>query len=80
MTHDEGPRFGGGMVVGWETPAMVIRYLNREAVAHRIGVKPDTLSRYKLPPPDAMIGTVRGWLPETIDEWNAARPGRGRRA
>ena len=24
-----------------------------------------------------MIGRTRGWLPETIDEWNANRPGRG---
>jgi hypothetical protein len=47
-------------------------------VAQRIGVKPDTLGRYKLPEPDAMIGTVKGWLPETIDQWQATRPGRGR--
>jgi hypothetical protein len=37
------------------------------------------LSRYKLPEADAMIGNVRGWLPETIDAWHAARPGRGAR-
>ncbi|MFC7447896.1 hypothetical protein [Rhodococcus daqingensis] len=48
------------------------------------------MSRYKLPPPDAIIGpinedgslprgTTRGWLAETIDEWNAERPGRGAR-
>ncbi|MCZ9634857.1 hypothetical protein RhoBH5_29595, partial [Rhodococcus sp. BH5] len=24
-------------------------------------------------------GSVRGWLPETIDKWNANRPGRGKR-
>ncbi|RVW00175.1 hypothetical protein [Rhodococcus xishaensis] len=59
-------------------------------LAGRIGVKPDALSRYKLPDPDVVIGTLnddgrvpsgsfRGWLPETIDEWNAHRPGRGAR-
>lgn len=32
---------------------------------------------YNLPEPDALIGATRGWLPETIDRWNAARPGRG---
>lgn len=59
-------------------------------VAARLGVEPSTLSRYKLPPPDATIGpvnddgtlprgTIRGWLPTTIDEWNANRPGRGAR-
>jgi hypothetical protein len=42
-----------------------------------IGVLPATLSRYRLPEPDAMIGTVRGWRPATINEWNASRPGRG---
>ncbi|MCZ4556075.1 hypothetical protein O4215_10850 [Rhodococcus maanshanensis] len=48
------------------------------------------MSRYKLPPPDAIIGpinedgslprgTTRGWLETTIDEWNSHRPGRGAR-
>ncbi|PWH05181.1 hypothetical protein DEO23_13960 [Brachybacterium endophyticum] len=63
---------------------MTIHYLARADVAERIGVKPATLSRYKLPTPDAITGTrhnaARGWLPETIDRWNAQRPGRGRRA
>jgi len=57
----------------------VIRYLSRTEVAERIGVTPGALSRYRLPEPDAMIGDVRGWTEETIDTWNAARPGRGAR-
>lgn len=61
--------------------AMTIQYLSRSDVAARIGVKPATLSRYRLPEPDAIVGTAsngaRGWLPETIDAWNAARPGPG---
>ncbi|EJZ15786.1 hypothetical protein MFORT_02714 [Mycolicibacterium fortuitum subsp. fortuitum DSM 46621 = ATCC 6841 = JCM 6387] len=56
---------------------MTLRYLSRAEVAERIGVAPSTLSRYKLPEPDAMVGTVRGWLPETVDAWSASRPGRG---
>lgn len=67
-----------------------VGYLSLRQVADRIGVEPSTLSRYKLPEPDATIGpvdddgtvprgTFRGWLPETIDVWNAARPGRGAR-
>jgi hypothetical protein len=56
---------------------MTTRYLSRAELAERIGVKPDTLGRYQLPEPDALIGTVRGWLPKTIDAWNANRPGRG---
>jgi hypothetical protein len=66
------------------------RYLSQAQLAERVGVAPKSLSRYKLPPPDAVIGpvnddgtlprgTIRGWLPETIDQWNAARPGRGTR-
>jgi hypothetical protein len=55
---------------------MATRYLSRTQVAERIGVQPDTLGRYKLPEPDALIGTTRGWLPKTIDAWNATRPGR----
>lgn len=54
------------------------RYLSRPEVAERIGVATDTVNRYKLPKPDAQIGArLVGWLPETIDAWNAARPGRG---
>lgn len=32
---------------------------------------------YDLPEPDVTIGRTRGWLPDTIDQWNAQRPGRG---
>ncbi len=49
-------------------------YLSRKEVAALIGVKPDTLGRYKLPEPDAQIGTVRGWLESTIAEWDQQRP------
>ena len=55
----------------------MITYLSRSEVAKRIGVQPNTLAHYKLPDPDAIIGRTRGWLPETIDTWNASRPGRG---
>ena len=40
-------------------------------------VKNPAAKGYNLPEPDALIGATRGWLPETIDRWNAARPGRG---
>lgn len=53
------------------------KYLSTTEVAARIGVKRATLGRYKLPEPDARIGDVRGWTVETIDAWNAARPGVG---
>lgn len=55
----------------------MIRYFSRAEFADRIGVKPATMGRYKLPEPDAMIGDIRGWTAETIDGWNAARPRRG---
>lgn len=58
----------------------MIRYLSRAELAERIGVKPDTLSRYKLPEPDAMIGNTRGWTEATVEAWSAQRPGRGRSA
>ena len=40
-------------------------FLSRSEFAERIGVKMDTLARYK--------------LPGTVDAWNAARPGKGGR-
>ena len=59
-------------------------------VAERIGVQEGALSRYKLQVSDAVIGplnddgsvphgTFRGWLPDTINDWNANRPGQGAR-
>lgn len=55
------------------------RYLSASEVAERLGIHRSAISKYKMPEPDALIGTTRGWLPATIDEWNAARPGRGAR-
>ena len=66
------------------------RYLSQSQIEERLGVARGALSKYKLPPPDAVIGpvnddgslprgTIRGWLPETIDQWNANRPGQGAR-
>ena len=56
---------------------MTERYLSMTEVAERLGITKGALARYRLPDPDALIGRTRGWLPETIDAWNAARPGRG---
>ncbi len=54
-------------------------YLSRVEVALRIGLKSvRSLSGMTLPPHDARIGVHRGWKPETIDDWQANRPGRGR--
>ena len=52
------------------------RYLSLKEVGERIGTSNPAARGYHLPGPDALIGTTRGWLPETIDAWNAARPGR----
>ena len=60
------------------TPDGPIRYLSRPEVAERIGVQRDTLNRYRLPEPDAYVGRLPGWLPETVDRWNAERPSRRR--
>lgn len=56
---------------------MTARYLSLKELAAHIGVQAATAVKYKLPEPDALIGDVRGWLPETVDAWNAARPGKG---
>jgi predicted DNA-binding transcriptional regulator AlpA len=56
---------------------MTIEYLSMTEVAERLGITKGALARYRLPEPDVMVGKARGWLPETIDQWNAQRPGRG---
>ncbi|MGY5202984.1 helix-turn-helix transcriptional regulator [Bifidobacterium adolescentis] len=56
---------------------MTTEYLGVKQVAERLGITPGGLLNLKLPEPDVRIGRTRGWLPETIDRWNASRPGRG---
>lgn len=53
------------------------RYLSSAEFAARIGVVPSALAKYKVPPPDALIGTIRGWKVATVDKWQEQRPGRG---
>ena len=55
------------------------RYLSLTEVARRLGVTKGALARYRLPEPDVLVGSIRGWSEQTIDEWNAARPGHGGR-
>lgn len=55
-------------------------FLGASEFAERIGVSPNSMKRYDLPQPDALIGKVRGWLPETVDAWNECRPGQGFRS
>ena len=59
---------------------MGIEYMSVTDVAKRLGISTAAASAYKLPQPDATIGRTRGWLPETIDRWNASRPGSNRLA
>lgn len=47
--------------------------------AERIGLQPDTLRRYKLPPRDYTVGADKpAWTEKTIDQWDASRPGQRR--
>ncbi len=63
------------------------RYLALSGLAARVGITTGTAQRYghegRLPTPDVLVGdgprAVRGWLPATVDAWQAARPGRGAR-
>lgn len=56
---------------------MSIHYLSLTEVAQLLGVTKGALARYKLPEPDVTVGAARGWLRETIEEWNSSRPGKG---
>ncbi len=62
----------------------VILYLDLSGFAARLGLSHQTLRKYRanpgfLPEPDAYIGGNPGWLPETVDRWQAGRPGHGGR-
>lgn len=52
-------------------------YLSLTDVAKYLGITTAALAHYKLPEADVYIGRTRGWKLETIEEWNAARPGKG---
>lgn len=64
--------------VPWHDSA-VITFLGTNDVAARLGVKPATvrswLARGQMPQPDCRIGSTPGWKAETIDDWDAKRPG-----
>ena len=51
-------------------------------VAARLGLAVSTVQTYRrdgrLPDPDGYLWRTPWWRPETIDAWQAARPGRGR--
>jgi len=58
---------------------MIEGYLSTADLAERLGVKVETVRIYKtrgtLPDPDAYVGQSPLWRTETIDAWQAARPG-----
>ncbi|PLS26020.1 hypothetical protein [Bifidobacterium parmae] len=56
---------------------MTVHYLSLTEVAEKLGITKGALAQYKLPEADVTVGRARGWSETTIDEWNAARPGRG---
>lgn len=66
---------------------MPTEYLGTAAVAERVGLAVPTIRSYirkgLLPDADVIISTpsgpLRGWSPETIDQWQRSRPGRGAR-
>ena len=73
LPADAGPEEGAS-VVGFEQ-------LTLGDVARRLGLSLSTVHNYRyqgrLPAPDGTLGNSPWWLPETIDAWQASRPGRG---
>ncbi len=69
---------------------MAITALSLAEVEERVGVGSGGLAAYlrrpgAFPAPDVVVGVsssrpVRGWMPETIDAWNASRRGQEWRA
>lgn len=66
---------------------MTTEYLGTADFAARAGLAVATIRSYirkgLMPDADVIIttpsGPLRGWAPETIDEWQRSRPGRGAR-
>ena len=62
-------------------PPTVTTYLDMRAAADRLGIDYATVRRYRavdsFPPPDVQVGQSPGWTADTLDAWQAQRPGRG---
>ena len=60
---------------------VTVQYLSLQDVADHLGVSRNTVAKLRLPEPDVRVGSghnaPRGWALETIDAWNAQRPGPG---
>ncbi len=56
---------------------MTIEYLSVTDVARRLGISTAAVSAYKLPPTRRHDRPHARLAAETIDRWNASRPGRG---
>jgi len=67
--------------IACEDGRVTVQYLSLQDVADRLKKSRSTVAKLQLPEPDVRVGSghnaPRGWLPETIDAWNAQRPGRG---
>ena len=55
--------------------------LDRAALAARLGIHPDSITRYLarrwVPAPDGHAGRSPWWYKATIDAWEPTRPGQG---
>ncbi len=64
-----------------EDGRVTVQYLSLQDVADRLGITRSGAAKLQLPEPDVRVGKAhnapRGWSEETIDAWNANRPGRG---
>lgn len=62
----------------------MMHFLSLAEFAERVRLSQNTIKSYYrkelLPPPDAILGRSRGWLPETVDAWSSNRRGRGSRS
>lgn len=56
-------------------------YLTSEQLANRLGVARESIHRYRtrgdIPEPDEIVGRSPVWKIETIERWEAVRPGHG---
>lgn len=56
---------------------MAEHYMSFTEIADYLGIQKGALASYRIPEPDVYIGRTRGWKRETIETWNANRPGSG---
>lgn len=76
LTPDELRERFEALGIDHQVPDEPTRLLLRPQVEELLGLAPEALRKYRMPPPDALVGSrpQLAWTEATIRAWNSTRP------